>query len=102
MRKRKTKNPFEALANMYDEMRERADAAGFSELFKEATDHIFTTLSSYDIMAEAYGNDEKKYTFTPVDVNYGDGYFIFSHGTNSVITFHIKELPGWLFGIRGC
>ena len=96
---KKFKNPFKALADIRIDMQKKADAEGFSQLYKEATDHIFTTLSNQNMMAEAYGNDEKKYTFTPIDIDYGDGYFIFSSGTNSIITFRIKELPGWLFGI---
>lgn len=37
--------------------------------------------------------------FHPVDVQYGNGYFIFEHGKDMVIHFHIKELKGWKFGI---
>lgn len=33
------------------------------------------------------------------DVEYFDGYFIFSFGTNSVVHFRIEECPGWLFGV---
>lgn len=35
----------------------------------------------------------------PVDVQYGNGYFIFEHGKDMVIHFHIKECKGWKFGI---
>lgn len=37
--------------------------------------------------------------FHPVDVQYGNGYFIFEHGKDMVVHFHIKELKGWKFGI---
>ena len=37
--------------------------------------------------------------FHPIDVKYENGYFIFEHGKDMVIHFHIKELKGWLFGI---
>lgn len=33
------------------------------------------------------------------NVEYGNGYFIFEFGDNSVVHFRIKELPGWLFGM---
>lgn len=33
------------------------------------------------------------------DVKYGDGYFIFGTGTNSVVHFHLEETPGWLYGL---
>ena len=37
--------------------------------------------------------------FTPTDINYRDGYFLFDHGKDMVVHFHIKECKGWLFGI---
>ena len=33
------------------------------------------------------------------DVEFLDGYFIFEHGKDTVVYFHIKELRGWKFGI---
>lgn len=36
--------------------------------------------------------------FETYDVNFGDGYFIFSMGDNSVMHFKIKGLKRWLFG----
>ena len=44
-------------------------------------------------------NSLEKAGFHPVDVQYGNGYFIFEHGKDMVIHFHIKELKGWKFGI---
>lgn len=41
--------------------------------------------------------EEKGYH--PKDVNFLDGYFLFEHGKNMVVNFHIKECKGWLFGI---
>lgn len=35
----------------------------------------------------------------PTDVQYGDGYFIFPHGKDMIVHFHIKECKGWRFGI---
>ena len=33
------------------------------------------------------------------DIKYGDGYFIFDKGEDSVVHFRIKGLRGWLFGM---
>ena len=41
----------------------------------------------------------EKFGFHPTDVKHGNGYFIFDHGKDMVVHFHIKELKGWLFGI---
>lgn len=37
--------------------------------------------------------------FHPTDIEFGNGYFIFEHGKDMVVHFHIKELKGWKFGI---
>jgi hypothetical protein len=37
--------------------------------------------------------------FHPKDVQMGNGYFIFEHGEDMVVHFHIKECKGWKFGI---
>ena len=39
----------------------------------------------------------KPYTITTED--YGNGYFIFDYGPNTVVHFRLKETPGWLYGI---
>lgn len=31
------------------------------------------------------------------NIDFGDGYFIFDMGQNSVVHFNVKELPGWKF-----
>lgn len=41
---------------------------------------------------------EKK-GFTPIDVQYLRGYFIFEFGEDMVVHFRLKECKGWLFGI---
>jgi hypothetical protein len=38
-------------------------------------------------------------SFRPCNIEYGDGYFIFTIGTNAVCNFQLKETPGWLYGI---
>lgn len=37
--------------------------------------------------------------FTPININYGNGYFIFDMGEDSVVHFEIKGLHGWKFAI---
>lgn len=37
--------------------------------------------------------------FHPIDVEYHNNYFIFDHGKNHIVHFHIKECKGWKFGI---
>lgn len=41
----------------------------------------------------------KKAGLHPIDVCYGDGYFIFEYGKNTVLHFSIKELPDFRFGV---
>lgn len=44
-------------------------------------------------------NGLEKAGFHPIDVKYGNGYFIFDHGKDMVVHFHLKECKGWKFGI---
>ncbi len=81
-------NPFESIVDIYTTAVKEADAAGLSEVYKQATDMIF------DALKKECGLD-----ITIEDVEYLDGYFIFGKGTNSVVHFHIKETPGWKYGI---
>lgn len=41
----------------------------------------------------------EKIGFHSKDVKFMDGYFIFEHGKDMVVHFHIKECKGWKFGI---
>ena len=85
------KNPFESLAEIYDDSVKEHDKAGFADKFKACTEQFLKGI-----------NEEINFVDDPVhfeDIEYLDGYFIFGTGTNSVIHFHIKECPGWLFGI---
>lgn len=80
-------NPFESIAEIYTEAVDKADGAGMSEIYKQATDRLFQELK----------NECGDLTIT--DVEYLDGYFIFGRGTNSIVHFHISETPGWKYGI---
>ena len=66
----------------------------FSQTFKEETDSFFDIAKTF--FQEKYG-----LSFTPEDVECEscEGFFIFPYGSNSIIQFHLKEAPGWLFGI---
>lgn len=37
--------------------------------------------------------------FEPINIQYGDGYFIFDMGTDGVVHFNIKGLHGWEFAM---
>jgi hypothetical protein len=81
-------NPFNSIVELYTESVNKADAAGLAEVYKQATDIVFNALKETPAL-----------DITITDVEYLDGYFIFGHGTNSVVHFHIKETPGWKYGI---
>lgn len=83
---------FEGIANFYEESVKKSDAAGLAEIYKQATDIVFNALKKEL-------KDHRKLDITIEDVDYLDGYFIFGMGTNSVVHFHIKETPGWKYGI---
>lgn len=40
-----------------------------------------------------------EFGFHAKDVKFLDGYFIFEHGKDMVVHFHLKECKGWLFAI---
>lgn len=58
-----------------------------------------TTSKKYEIMCGEILDYIKKIGFTPINIQYNNGYYIFYMGENSVINFWIKELKGWKFGI---
>lgn len=81
-------NPFNSIIELYTESVKKADAVGLAEVYKQATAMVFDALRA-----------ECGFDITITDVEYLDGYFIFGRGTNSVVHFHIKETPGWKYGI---
>lgn len=90
-RKPKFDNPFDALISVYNQQVEKADSYGFADKFKDCAERFFKTISSDFVDDTA--------TVTVEDINYLDGYFLFGFGSNSVVHFHIKECPGWIFAI---
>ena len=85
-------NPIKGLVDIYEESVKESDEAGLAEVYKQATGLVFNALKKEL-------KDYRKFDITIEDVEYLDGYFIFGMGTNSVVHFHIKETPGWLYGI---
>lgn len=49
--------------------------------------------------AEKIFNHIKENKFTPINIEYGDCYFIFDHGEDGVVHFNIKGLRHWKFGM---
>lgn len=84
------------LIEIYEKQLKKYDAKGFGPLFKEATEKLFECINQEIV---DYWRQPSIKSFTFEDIEYTDGYFIFAYGENSVVHFHIKELPGWLFGI---
>lgn len=85
-------NPIKDMADFYEESVKKSDEAGLAEVYKQATDLVFNALKKEL-------KDYRKFDITIEDIEYLDGYFIFGMGTNSVVHFHIKETPGWKYGI---
>lgn len=51
-------------------------------------------------IAELMFSKMRKVGFTPYDIEYGNGYFLFEMGENSVVHFRIKEVwKNWKFGM---
>lgn len=51
-------------------------------------------------IAELMFEKIRSFGFTPYDINYGNGYFLFEMGENSVVHFKIKEVwKNWKFGM---
>lgn len=85
------KNPFNGILKMYKKQVKENDKLGYADDFKNCAEVFFEKVN------EEYDMEENPVHFE--DIDYLDGYFLFGHGTNSVVHFHIKECPGWLFGI---
>lgn len=81
-------NPMNVLQEMYDTQLESENDRGYADIYKQCTEEFVKQLESCE--------DTQ---FHVEDLRYEDGYFIFAHGSNAVVKFHIRECPGWLFGI---
>lgn len=90
-KKQKPTNPFDAIIDIYNKGVAEADKLGFADKFKESAERFFR------VVAADFIDDSQTVTFE--DIDYRDGYFLIGFGTNSIVHFHIKECPGWLFAI---
>lgn len=88
---KKQKNPLQGLIEFYENSVKAEDKKGFAGLYKEVTENALSQIKRY--------LEENGITMEVTDLTYSDGYFIFGRGTNSVVSFRIKETPGWLYGI---
>ena len=90
------KNPFEALHEIYREGVEKGNQKNNPQIYKECMKYF-----KYQIEHNDFYVHKKKKTVQMhlTDIKYTDGYFIFGTGDNSIVSFKIKEIPGWLFGI---
>lgn len=80
---------------MSNQLEPLVEAYEKTKKFKEASDIFFDCLRREDI----YARQNAPVKFTPIDIKYGDGYFVIGTGTNSVVHFHLEETPGWLYGL---
>lgn len=69
-----------------DEETKEIDALGYADRLKQCAELFFHTISN-------------EYGYHAEDIEYLSEYFMVGTGTNSIVHFHIKECPGWLFGI---
>ena len=86
----------EQLAKIYEKGVKEGNKKGFADTFKQAMKTFEKALKE-----ECFNkwNKETSTTITFQNVKYGDGYFIFGMGDNSVVHFNLKETPGWKYGI---
>lgn len=77
-----------SLVDCYKNSVEEADKKGYADTYKKAMELVVSKIAEDD-----------QTPFHIEDVKYQDGYYIFGTGTNSIAHFHIKEIPGFLFGI---
>jgi len=78
----------EILQNIHDVVQQQVDEQdkkGYAELWKHASETVIQQMA--------------KSGFHATDIEYLKGYYIFGHGSNSVMHFHVQECPGWRFGI---
>lgn len=85
-------NPWKTIVESYQEQVEEANKKGYADFYQRCTEHYLFKFVPSQLQ-------EVGLTFTPVDIEYDDGYYVFGRGSNSVVNFRVAEAPGWLFGI---
>lgn len=91
-KKKQNTGPLDPIIELYNKSVKDRNKKGYADKFKLATENFFKAI-------ELGFKRETKKKLTIQDVNYGDGYFLFGMGTNTVVHFRIKQIPGWLFAI---
>ena len=84
-------SPLDGIREIYDESVREADKQGYADAYKKCAELFCENVN------KEYALKENPVHFS--DIEYLDGYFIFGHGTNSVVHFHVDECQGWKFGI---
>ena len=72
-----------------------------AEITVYSTDDIISKklLTLTNQLFEHLKSQQQEPPYTITTENYGNGYFIFDYGPNTVVHFRLKETPGWLYGI---
>ena len=83
--------PLDAIREIYDESVKEADKLGYADSYKKCAEMFFENVNKGSAL------EERPVHFS--NIQYLDGYYIFGHGTNSVVHFHVDECPGWKFGV---
>jgi len=83
---------FDPILELYKDSVAEQDEKGYAETYKACAERFFRVVAS--MYAELHN---KEIHFS--DIEYLDGYYIFGHGTNTIVHFHVDEIPGWLFAI---
>lgn len=83
------KNPLKDFIDAYKDNVKECDKSGYEEDFKR----------SFELFCDSVNRELDEITLHFENIEYLDGYFFFAMGTNSVVHFHIRECPGWLFGV---
>lgn len=81
----KEKSFFSNIAEFYEKGVEEANEKGLADEYKACFEGVKAYLKEQGVTVE--------------DEQFGDGYFIFGKGDNSVVEFKAKEFPGWSFGV---
>lgn len=87
-------NKFRSIFAVREKFTKKANRKGYADLLKTITETIVNRLGTLD---EEY--DFRDHAYHVTDVNYSDGYYVFGTGDNTVVSFHVKETPDWLYGI---
>lgn len=86
---------------MEEETKEKSFLSNIAEFYEEGVKEANENglADEYKACFEGVKAYLKKHGVTVEDEEFGDGYFIFGKGDNSVVEFKAKEFPDWSFGV---